>query len=228
MGRDMLRGGIMKSRRVFLSAALFGAIAGVAGCTSTSLVEYEDHGRIQPAQPVASGDKIEVIEFFWYGCPHCADMYPRLKAWAQRQRPDVAVRYQPVAMRPNWETGARIHYVLEALGESPRLSGAVFEAVQLDGLDLQNEVVWFDWAARQGLDRERVMALYRSPEAQRQVALAAEVGDRYQLRGVPAFVVDGRYLTSNSFTGSAQDTLNTLDKLVARARDERAKRAKPS
>jgi thiol:disulfide interchange protein DsbA len=218
----------MKSRRTFLSAAFLGVIVGAAGCSSTSLVEYEDHGRLAPAQPVASGDKIEVIEFFWYGCPHCADMHPRLKSWAQRQPADVALRYQPVAMRPTWEAGARIHYVLEALGESSRLSGAVFEAVQLDGLNFQDEAVWFDWAARQGLDRQRVMELYRSPEAQRQVALASEVGDRYQLRGVPAFVVDGKYLTSNSFTGSADDTLKTLDKLVAKARGERAKRAKTS
>jgi thiol:disulfide interchange protein DsbA len=217
----------MKSRRTFLSAALLGAIAGTVGCTITpSLVEYEDHGRITPAQPVTSGNKIEVIEFFWFGCPHCADMYPRVKAWAQRQPADVALRYQPAAMRPSWEAGARIHYVLEAMGESSRLSGAVFEAVQLDGLDFQNEAVWLDWAARQGLDRQRVAELYRSPEAQRHVTLASEVGDRYQLRGVPAFVVEGKYLTSNSFTGSAEDTLKTLDKLVAKAREERAKRAK--
>lgn len=218
----------MKSRRTFLSAAVFATMAGVMGCSSVGLIEFEDHARIQPAQPVAPGDKIEVIEFFWYGCPHCADMHPRVQAWAQRQSADVALRYQAAAMRPNWEAGARIHFVLEAMGETSRLSGAVFEAVQLDGLDFKDDAVWFDWAARQGLDRQRVVELYRSPEAQRQVALASDVGRRYQLRGVPAFVVDGKYLTSNSFTGSAEDTLKVLDKLVAKARDERAKRAKAS
>jgi thiol:disulfide interchange protein DsbA len=217
----------MNTRRVFLSASLVATLASAVGCSSIGLVEFEDHARIEPAQPVTSGDKIEVIEFFWYGCPHCADMHPRLKVWAQRQPSDVALRYQAAAMRPSWETGARIHFVLEALGETARLSDAVFEATQLDGLDFRDDAVWFDWAARQGLDRQRVFELYRSPEAERQVKLASEVGDRYQLRGVPAFVVDGKYLTSNSFTGSADETLNTLDKLVAKARDERAKRAKP-
>ena len=128
-------------------------------------------------------------------------------------------------MRPSWETGARIQYVLDTMNESTRLSGAMFEAVQLDGLDLQNASAWLDWAAGQGLDRQRATALYHSPQADRSVLLASEVGDRYQLRGVPAFVVDGKYLTSNSFTGSAEDTINTLDKLVAKAREERAARA---
>lgn len=216
----------MKSRRVFLSASLFATLAGVVGCSSVGLVEFEDHALIEPAQPVTSGDKIEVIEFFWYGCPHCADMHPRLKAWAQRQPADVVLRYQAAALRPSWETGARIQFVLVAMGEATRLSDAVFEATQLDGLDFKDDAVWFDWAARQGLDRQRVVELYRSPEAQRQVELASEVGERYQLRGVPAFVVDGKYLTSNGFTGSAEDTLIALDKLVAKARDERARRAK--
>jgi thiol:disulfide interchange protein DsbA len=216
----------MNSRRLFLSASLCATLAGAAGCSSVGLVEYEDHARIEPAQPVTTGDKIEVIEFFWYGCPHCADMHPRLQAWAQRQPADVALRYEAVALRPSWETGARIHFVLESMGESARLSAAVFEAAQLDGFDFKEDAAWFDWAARHGLDRQRVVALYRSPEADRHVKLASEVGDRYQLRGVPAFVVDGKYLTSNGFTGSADDTLVALDKLVAKARDERARRAK--
>jgi protein dithiol oxidoreductase (disulfide-forming) len=216
----------MNSRRWFLSASLLATLAGAAGCSSGGLVEMGNYARIEPAQPVSSGDRIEVIEFFWYGCPHCADMHPHLQAWAQRQPADVALRYQATVLRPSWETGARIHFVLLAMGESTRLSDAVYEATQLDGLDFRDDGVWFDWAARHGLDRQRVAELYRSPEAQRHVAQAGEVGERYRLRGVPAFVVDGKYLTSNGFAGSASETLNALDKLVARARDERARRAK--
>jgi protein dithiol oxidoreductase (disulfide-forming) len=216
----------MTARRTFLSAAVVLAMVGTAGCAGIGLVEGEDYARLRPAQPVASGDKIEVIEFFWYGCPHCFDMQPRLKDWARQQPADVALSYEAVASRPTWEAGARVHYVLESLGESARLAYAVFEAVQIGDLDIQDETAWFDWAARQGLDRQRVIDAWRSPEAGRQVARAGELVDRYQLRGVPSFVVDGKYLTSNGFTGSAQDTLNTLDRLVAKARDERAKRAK--
>lgn len=218
----------MNSRRRFLSASVFAGLAGSVPYSSAGLVEVDDHVRIEPAQPVASRDKVEVIEFFWYGCTHCADMHPQFMAWAQRQPADVTIRYQAAVLRPNWEAGARIHFVLEAMGETARLSGAVFEAVHRDGLDFQDEAVWFDWASRQGLDRRRVAELHRSPEAKRQVALAGELGRRYQLRGVPAFVVDGKYLTSNGITGSANDTLRALDRLVAKAREERAKRPQSS
>lgn len=213
----------MTSRRRFLCAAAVAVgAAGTTGCTSLALTEGETYARIEPAQPVASGDRIEVIEFFWYGCPHCHDMHPRLEAWSRRLPADVALRREAAALRPTWESGARMHFVLEALGESGRLAGPLFEAVQLDGLDLQDEGAWFAWAAAKGLDRQRVIDMTRSPQAQRYVALSSEFGPRYQLRGVPAFVVDGRFLTSNSFTGSAQDTLDTVDKLVAKARAERA------
>jgi protein dithiol oxidoreductase (disulfide-forming) len=216
----------MKARRNFLSAAVAVAVAGAAGCAGGGLVDGEDYARLRPAQPVATGDKIEVIEFFWYGCPHCFDMQPKLKAWARLQPADVALRYQAAVFRPTWEAGARVHHVLESLGETGRLADALFSAVQIGDLDLQDEAAWFDWAASQGLDRQRVIDTWRSPEAQRQVALAAELSERYQLRGVPAFVVDGKYLTSNSFTGSAEDTLLALDRLVAKAREERAQAAK--
>jgi protein dithiol oxidoreductase (disulfide-forming) len=214
----------MNSRRTLLSAAMASALLGAASCSS--LGNAEDHARIEPAQPVATGDKIEVIEFFWYGCAHCFDMQPKLRRWTQRQPADVALRCRPAVFSPKWEAGARVHHVLDSLGETQRLADAVFEAVQVGDLDLQDEAAWFAWAAEHGLDRQTVVEAWRSPEAQRQVAVAREAPARYRLRGVPAFVVDGKYLTSNSFTGSAEDTLDTLDRLVDKARKERASRSK--
>jgi len=205
--------------------ALCLAVAGLllSGCAGFGLVEDRDYLRIDPPQAVASGKQVEVIEFFWYGCPHCADMHPRLKAWLERQPGDVAVRYQPVATRERWEGGARVHYALETLGRTAQLAGAVFEATQLDGLDLNDEAALFDWAERQGLDRQQFIDACRSPAVQRQVEEARVIGQRYQIGGVPALVVDGKYLTSNAYTGSAQDTLAVLDRLVQRAREERAR-----
>jgi thiol:disulfide interchange protein DsbA len=177
---------------------------------------------VDPPQAVAAGSQVAVTEFFWYGCPHCFDMYPRLKAWSERQPPDVTLSYQPVIARPKWEGGARLHFALESLGEVRRLAGAAFEAAQLDGLDFNDEAALLDWAGRQGLDRQRFAQALRSPEVERRVEDARGVGERFQLRGVPTLVVDGRYLTANSFTGSADETLAVLDRLVQRAREERA------
>lgn len=216
-------GQFMKIARVSRRACLLVVAGLLAGCAGVGLVEDRDYLRIDPPQAVASGRQVEVIEFFWYGCPHCADMQPRLKAWLQRQPPDVALRYQPVATRERWEGGARVHYALEALGRRAELADAVFEATQLDGLDLNDEAALFDWAERQGLNRQQFIDAWRSPAVQRQVEEARVVGQRYQIGGVPALVVDGKYLTSNAYTGSAQDTLAVLDRLVQRAREERAR-----
>lgn len=214
------RADVMGFARIVMMAWL---LAVLSGCAGTGLVEDRDYVRIDPPQAVASGQRIEVIEFFWYGCPHCADMQPRLKGWLQRQAPDVALRYQPVATRERWEGGARVHYALEALGRSAQLADAVFEATQLDGLDLNDEAALFDWAERQGLNRQAFIEACRSAAVQRQVDEARIVGQRYQVGGVPALVVDGKYLTSNAYTGSAQETLAVLDRLVQRAREERAR-----
>jgi len=210
----------------FLHALFYAWLVAVAGllpgCASTGPVAGRDYLQIEPAQPVPGGGQIIVVEFFWYGCPHCSDMHPRLKAWAQRQGADVALLYQPVIARDRWEGGARMHFTLEAMGERARLADALFEATQLEGLDLNDEAAMVDWAARQGLDRQRFVEAYRSPEVQRQVEAARTVAQRYQLSGVPSFAVDGRYLTSNALTGSADDTLAMVDRLVQKAREERA------
>jgi len=198
------------------------AMAGLLpGCAGTGPVAGRDYLQIEPAQPVAGDGQIVVVEFFWYGCPHCSDMHPRLKAWAQRQPADVTLVYQPVVARDLWEGGARMHFTLLALGEQQRLADALYEATQLDGLDLNDEAAMLGWAERQGLDRQRFAAAYGSPQVQRQVAEARNVAERYQLRGVPALVVDGRYLTSNAYTGSADDTLAMVDRLVQKVRKER-------
>ena len=214
----------MKTFRGVLYAFLL-ILAGVlSGCasTGTGLVLDRDYARVEPAQPVPAGEQIAVVELFWYGCPHCFDMHPRLKAWSDRQLPDVALSYQPVIARPKWEGGARLHFALESLGEAERLAGAAFEAAQLDGLDFNDEAALLGWAERQGLERQRFAAALHSPAVERRTEEARNVGERYQLRGVPSLVVDGKYLTANRFSGSADQTLAILDRLVQRAREERA------
>ncbi len=211
----------MKILHVLVLAFVVGLAGFVSGCASTGPEAGRDYAQVDPPQPVPGGGQIVVVEFFWYGCPHCSDMHPRLKVWAQRQPADVALVYQPVVARDRWEGGARMHFTLQALGEQERLADALFEATQLEGLDLNDEAGMLGWAERQGLDRQRFAAAYRSPPVQRQVDEARSVAERYQLRGVPALVVGGRYLTSNAYTGSADDTLAMVDRLVQKVREER-------
>lgn len=199
----------------------------LAGCAQTGLVRDRDYAVIDPPQPVTQSPvagSVEVIEFIWFGCPHCADMHPRLQAWLREPPAPVHLIQRPAVFRDSWRAAAQLHHTLEAMGELPGRTAAVFEAVQLDELNLNDEAALLDWVARQGLDRERFLAAQRSPAVQARTERSAAETRAYQLRGVPAFVVDGRYLTSNGFTGSADDTLRVLSLLVLKARDERAAR----
>lgn len=214
----------MASLQRWLAACVIGVVAGVAGCASTGLVEGRDFVRLDAPQVTASGASIEVSEFIWFGCPHCADLHPRMEAWKRTQPADVTVRIRPVVFRDSWVPGARLHYALEALGELEARAGAVFAAVQRDDLDLGDEDAVLDWAIRQGLDRERFLAAYRSPGVRARIAEAKEAARAYSLTGVPSFVVDGRYLTSNRLSGSASGTLSIVDRLIARVRAERQSR----
>lgn len=194
----------------------------LSGCASQELQTDSHFAVLAPAQPVASAGRIEVIEFIWFGCPHCADMHPRLQVWLQGKPADVDLSYRPAIFKESWQPWARLHFALQALGQFEQRAGAVFEAVQLDGVDFGDEPALLDWVLKQGLDRERFLAAYRSPEVQASVLEATGWPQAYQLRGVPSFVVDGKYLTSNSLSGSAPDTLAALDSLIRKARAERA------
>lgn len=200
---------------------LIGATCSLVACAMPALVVDRDYALVDPPQPLARADRIEVIEFFWFGCPHCADMHPRLKAWLRSRPDDVVVRYLPAIFKDGWRAAARLHFALDAMDELEQRAGAVFEAVQLDGIDLGDEAALLAWADRQGLDRARFIAAYHSQPVRERVEQAQAWPQAYQLRGVPAFVVDGRYLTSNGLTGSSSDTLAVLDRLIAKARAER-------
>lgn len=207
-----------------LQALLASLLLLVIGATPVraDLVAGRDYAVLNPARPVSSGDKIEVIEFFWYGCPHCNDLHPHLKKWVKQLPKDVEIRYQPTIFRDNWVPGARIHYTLEALGEAERRADEVYDAIHLERLDLGNEKVLFDWVAKRGMDRQKFIDAYNSFAVQGKVAKARQMPRDYQIRGVPAIVVDGKYLTSGSFTGSSEGMVAVLDELVKKARSERA------
>lgn len=201
-----------------------GPVGALLGCASSGLVLERDYALIEPAQATQAPGRIEVLEFFWFGCPHCADMHPRMQAWASQLPADVAFGLRPAVFRDSWVAGARLHHTLAALGELERRAEAVFEAVQLDEADIAQEAVLAKWVAAQGLDRERFFGLYHSDGVKARAAAAAQISKDYQLRGVPAFVVDGRYLTSNGFTGSASETLAVVDKLIEKVRRDRGGR----
>ena len=210
----------------FIAAFLLLAGIGFTGISSAraELVEGRDYTVLFNQQPTESGKKIEVLEFFWYSCPHCSDLHPHLKAWLKKMPKDVSFRYVPAIFRNNWIPGAKTFYALEALGVRDKLHDKVYDAIHLDNLDLTNEEVLFNWVAKQGVDRKKFMDAYASFAVQNLASRSAQMSRDYMLSGVPALVVDGKYLTSGKMGGTAEETLKILDELIVKVRKEKEKK----
>jgi protein dithiol oxidoreductase (disulfide-forming) len=182
-----------------------------------------DYRLIEP-QPVQSGTRIEVIDFFWYGCPHCYNLQPALEEWLKRIPSDVALRRIPAILRDNWAPHARIYYTLEALGELQRLHQAVYHGYHVQELHMSKPDVMAQWAERHGIAREKWTHAYNSPEVAQKVERAKTLTLDYSVQGTPSLVVDGRYLTSPAMARSEQRMIPILEDLLRIAREQRAAR----
>ncbi len=175
-------------------------------------------------QPVETGAKIEVIEFFWYGCPHCYDLEPSLKKWVAKLPKDVEFRRIPAIPVERWAPMARVYYTLEALGELNRLHGDVFDAVHRDHVKLDDEATQLDWMASKGIDRKKFSDAANSFSVQSNVKRAALASRSHEVEGVPALIVDGKYMTAPSMANGIEPMFGVLDSLVNKARAERSKK----
>lgn len=187
------------------------------------LVEGKDYLRLKNPQPVESGKKIEVIEFFSYGCPHCSDLEPILQAWMKTLPPDVQFRRVPVMFQQRWEALAKVYYTLDAMGDETRLSPEVFKAVHAEGLPLYDDKAFFDWAARHGLDRARVAEVYNSFGVNSKFIRAKVLAQTFNIQSVPTVVVDGKFVTSSDRVGTHDKLPPVIDALIVKARAERGR-----
>ena len=204
---------------LFLSLGLTG-ISGVRA----ELTEGRDYAVLLSPQPTKSGKNIEVLEFFWYGCPHCYRLHPHIKAWLKRMPKDVSFRYVPAIFRNSWVPGAKTFYTLEILGEREKLHDKIYVAIHIKKIDLAKEEFLFNWIAKQGIDRKRVVNIYNSFTVANQSSQSSQMSRKYGLKGVPSLVVDGKYLVSGRMGGTPQETISTLDELIKKIRKERIKK----
>jgi len=201
-------------------AAIAGLVlALVAGGVSAELKEGSDYAKISPPQPSAA--KIEVIEFFWYGCPHCHAFEPALSQWLKTLPKDVEFRRVPVDFG-RWMPGVNLFYALDAIGEEQRLHGELFDAIHLEQMNFNSEAAVADWLAREGVDRRKFVDAYHSIAVRNNIRYAQQMSKDYGLNGVPAMAVGGRYLTSNVMAGGFDELLIVVDQLIAMQRAERA------
>lgn len=206
----------------FLAVLFLVSTFGFINITSaqTDMVEGKDYTVLAKPQPTEDSAKIEVLEFFWYGCPHCYSLHPHLKTWLMNIPDDVSFRYVPAILRANWASAAKIYYAIEAMAQADTLNDKIYDAIHRDKIDLHNESVLFDWIEKQGIDRKKFESAYNSFTVQNQVAKSTQMTRQYQLNGVPALVINGKYLTSGGMGATPQDTIKTLERLIEKARTE--------
>ena len=211
-------------RRRLLQAAAAGALAYVlpARAQQPRARPNLEYFEVAP-QPVSPGPRIEVIEFFWYGCPYCYQLQPFLDGWLTRKPEDVDFRRMPALFRQSWVPHTRLFHVLASLGELDRLHGAVYKAIHTEGERLTDAEAAAAWAARNGIERGRFIAAHNSAEMDKRVEQSMADTRRYQIKGTPSLVVDGRYVTSTGMSESVSGVIGILDDLIRIARERRAK-----
>jgi len=177
-----------------------------------------------PAQ-VETGDKIEVREFFWYGCPHCYVLEPALKSWMKKM-PANAQFVRTPGTAPRWMIHGQAYYAFEALGELEKLHGAFFKAVQEQPGAFNDEKAIGGFVANQGVDRKKFGEAFNSFGVRLKLEKAKQLNQDLTINSVPAIVVDGKYLTTAAMAGGEGQMLKLLDDLIGKAVKERKK--KPS
>jgi thiol:disulfide interchange protein DsbA len=204
----------------------------ISAAPRAALEEGKNFSTIVPPQPTSQRSKIEVVEFFSYGCPHCARFYPLLNAWVMKLPPDVLFRRVPVGFgREAWMNLQRAYYALEATGDLAKLDGPLFRAIHEERKPLFDESSIADWVGRNGGDAAKFTGAYISLDVNTQSFQADRMAESYHIEGIPALAIDGRYVAhtggSTDEAQALQELLVSTDELIARVRSERAA-AKPA
>ena len=212
----------MNSRRILVQAAL--ALPLGLQWRVSKAADNHDHGspftKLKTPQPVSANGTIEVIEFFWYGCPHCKQLEPALEAWERGLPADVVLRREHVVWEQRKPTlgEARFFATLRTMGIVPQHQKAVFDWVQGDRGDLNDEKSVLAWVAKRGIDRARFESVYKSFVINSQVTKAKQLTSAYEVQSVPHLVVNGKYATSPHQAGGERQMLAVIDRLIANER----------
>jgi thiol:disulfide interchange protein DsbA len=174
-----------------------------------------DYALVSPPQRTdVKAGQVEVLEFFWYRCPHCYQLEPELNAWARKLPKNVVLKRVPGVLSDSWLPLTRAYYALEALGLVDQLHEQVFKAIHSQGMDLNSPDNFFDWAVTKGVDRAKLAAAYNSFGVNSKAMRAKQMTQAYKLTGVPGFAVNGKYTTSTYMTGSHAKLFDALDALI--------------
>jgi thiol:disulfide interchange protein DsbA len=191
------------------------ALSLLVGSSAFAAVQVgKDYSLLNPPQPTDS-KKIEVLEFFFYGCSHCFHLHPFLSAWEKTMPKDVELVFVHTIFRDSWEPMANTYYALESMGQQRQLHDALFRAWNEDKIDLSDEARIGDFVSKHGVDRAKFSAAYNSFSMKSKVTRAKQMIRSYSISGTPTLVVDGKYVIEGL---QPEDTIRALKEVIVMAR----------
>jgi thiol:disulfide interchange protein DsbA len=215
----------MQRREFSISAASLAAATSLAAWVPAAQAQGNfpkagnDYLVLDKRAPVeAPAGKVEVVEFFWYACPHCNRFEPALEEWIKKAPKDVVVRRVPVSFRPDFEPQQRLYYVLEAMNKVEELHKKVFYAIHGEKQMLNTAELVAGWAEKQGINKAKFVEMYNSFSVSTKVRKATQLQDAYKVDGVPALGVAGRFYTSGDLAQTMDRALLVTDQLIVQAR----------
>jgi thiol:disulfide interchange protein DsbA len=182
----------------------------------SAFVEGTDYQTISPAVKTAQPDKVVVTEVFWYGCPHCFRFEPYIERWAASQSEGVIFEQMPSSLNPRWTEHARAYYAFKMMNVLDQTHKALFDAIHLKRQRLTSLDTLAEFVAELGLDEKLFRENYFSFPVETQIRKNIQREKRYGHRGVPAVIVNGKYLVSASLAGSNERMIQIMDYLVAK------------
>ena len=173
-------------------------------------------------QPTSTDDKIEVVELFWYGCPHCYRLEPLLAEWQASKPDDVEFIRMPAVLGPSWELLGKAYYTAELLGVNDKVHLALFDALHNDRKKIRDEATVQALFVEQGVSAEDFNSTFNSFAVNVKLNNAKQMTKRYAITGVPTIIINGKYSTSASQAGTNEKAIKVMDYLIVQERPQAA------
>ena len=196
-------------------------VATFAFAATSATAQLAPYAPLNPPQPTDGAGKIEVIEFFWYGCPHCYSMEPAVNAWLKTLPKDVVFKRVAAFPSESWGPMVSMYYTLEAMGLLEQYHGKVFDAIHKQNVNLNNKSKRDEWLKANGIDPAKFAEVEKSFSVAAKVARARQMTQSYKVDSVPRFVVNGKYVTSGEQAGGNEKIFPTIDQIIAVVRKEK-------
>lgn len=207
----------MKTVTRWTIALLLPMFFSITACAE-AYTQGQDYVELSNPQPTSSGDRIEVVELFWYGCPHCYHLDPYMEDWAANKPDDVEFVRMPAIVSKRWELLAKAYYTAELLGVVDKIHAALFGALHKDKRKIDDETALRDFFVEQGVSAEDFKNTFNSFAVNVKINNAKQMTRRYAITGVPTIIVNGKYSTSPGMARGNEGVIKVINYLVEKER----------